>query len=539
MENPTKSAGVRVGDVLAGKYRVDGILGAGGMGVVVAAHHLQLDERVALKFLLPEASLNEEAMTRFAREAKAAVKIKSEHVARVIDVGTLETGAPYIVMEFLEGRDLAAWIHEKGPLRIDQAVEFLLQACEAIAEAHSLGIVHRDLKPANLFVVRRNDGVESVKVLDFGISKFAGSAAQGEMAGTRTSVVMGSPYYMSPEQMRSAKDVDPTSDIWALGIILYELLSGQTPFVADTFPEICIKVATEPPPPLRQVRPDVPAGLQAVVARCLEKERRDRYQDVADFAFALQEFAPRRAAASIERISGILHRTKEASSPAGASAAPGLVQGTMNPFGRTTRGSDARARRNRSGVFALLAILLLAGAGTGFALLHRAPDARPAALSGAPAFATAAPTSAIPAASATTLAPREALSPLPTPQATAQALAAEPVHTSAENVAPIAPPSVPAVTGKRGGAHAPGSATHGAAAASLTSNAGSANAPPVGAPVEATPLAAPPVPAAAPPRPTLDPNAAGAARPAPSVDCDPPYYFDANGIRVFKKECVR
>src|SRR5262245_6617782 len=187
-------SGVREGDVLAGKYRIDKILGAGGMGVVVAAHHEQLDTRVAIKFLLPQALANTEAVERFAREARAAVKIQSEHVARVSDVGTLDNGAPYMVMEYLEGSDLAAWLHESGPLPVEQAIEFVLQACEAIAEAHAIGIIHRDLKPANLFVIRRPDGVLSVKVLDFGISKATGLSASGSDM-TRTSAVMGSPLY--------------------------------------------------------------------------------------------------------------------------------------------------------------------------------------------------------------------------------------------------------------------------------------------------------------------------------------------------------
>src|SRR4051812_29611172 len=211
-------AGVREGDVLAGKYRVDKILGAGGMGVVVAAHHVQLDERVAIKFLLPEALGNAEAVARFAREARAAVKIKSEHVARVIDVGTLETGAPYMVMEYLEGGDLSQVLASRGPLPVEEAVEYVLQACEAIAHAHALGIVHRDLKPANLFLIRRPDGTNAIKVLDFGISKvMPGKSASSDNAMTRTRTVMGSPLYMSPEQMASTRDVDGRTDLWALG----------------------------------------------------------------------------------------------------------------------------------------------------------------------------------------------------------------------------------------------------------------------------------------------------------------------------------
>src|SRR5580704_2008082 len=199
---------VHRGEVLAGKYRVDRVLGEGGMGVVVAAHHLQLDQKVALKFLLPDALENSDSVARFRREAQAAVKIKSEHVARVTDVGELENGAPYIVMEYLEGSDLADWLREHGPLPIEQAVDFVLQACEALAEAHVLGIVHRDLKPANLFCLQKPDGSVCIKVLDFGISKVLtpGAASSSEM--TRTTAFLGSPLYMSPEQLQMSKGVD-------------------------------------------------------------------------------------------------------------------------------------------------------------------------------------------------------------------------------------------------------------------------------------------------------------------------------------------
>ena len=230
------------GDVLAGKYRVERVLGSGGMGVVVAAMHLTLQERVALKFLLPEGAKKEETVTRFLREARAAAKIKSEHVARVSDVGTLESGAPYLVMEYLDGSDLSALLRRDGPLPPRDAVEYVLQACEALAEAHAVGIVHRDLKPANLFLARHAGGAPRIKVLDFGISKLTArdpSMPPDDPSMTRTRAWLGSPLYMSPEQMRSARDVDTRTDIWALGVILYELLSGKPPFDGETFPELC------------------------------------------------------------------------------------------------------------------------------------------------------------------------------------------------------------------------------------------------------------------------------------------------------------
>ncbi len=366
--DPQLGAGVREGEVLAGKYRVERVLGAGGMGVVVAAHHVQLDERVALKFLLPEALGNAEAVARFAREARAAVKIKSEHVARVIDVGTLSNGAPYMVMEYLEGGDLAAWVQQRGPMPVEQAVEFVLQASVAVADAHALGIIHRDLKPANLFCVRRSDGQLTIKVLDFGISKMTDPVGISSGSATRTSALMGSPLYMSPEQMRSSKDVDARTDIWALGVILFQLLTGTTPFVGESIAELAVKVATEPPQVIRSFRPDVPRGLEAVILKCLERDRRNRYTNVAELAVALLEFGPKRAKASVERITGILQVTGVAESLSAPPPSPQPEAGTLlapetvSPVGRTAPGVPGRRTLVvGAGLFGAIAVAALAG----------------------------------------------------------------------------------------------------------------------------------------------------------------------------------
>src|SRR5689334_2466189 len=293
-----EQAGVRAGDIIAGKYRVDKVLGVGGMGVVVAAHHIDLDEKVAIKFLLPDVLGNQDAVIRFAREARAAVKIKSEHVAKVTDVGKLENGAPYMVMEYLEGTDLAGWLTQQGVLPPDLAVDFLLQACEAIAEAHTVGIVHRDLKPANLFVIRRPDGALAVKVLDFGISKAAD--AGGISSGmTHTAAFMGSPLYMSPEQMHSPKDADVRTDVWALGVILFELLTGELPFVADSIFALREQMLSTAPASLRSKRPDAPEGLEAAIQRCLDKDRQKRFQTIGELSLALLPFAPKRSKLSV------------------------------------------------------------------------------------------------------------------------------------------------------------------------------------------------------------------------------------------------
>jgi len=297
---------VAPGDVLAGKYRVTRVLRVGGMRVVVAATYIQLDEPVALKIMLPDALRSPAAETRFHWEARAAVMLRSEHVVRVSDFGTLENGAPYIVMEYLEGSDLAGVLAAHGPMPPDMAVEYIVQACDAIAEAHAKGVVHCDLKPANLFLTRRWDATPRVKVLDFGMSKAPALDEQNAGALTNTGEIMGSPPYMSPEQMKSAKDTDARTDIWALGVILYELLGGRTPFDSDTMGGMMALVRTEPPAPLSTIRAGLPRGLSEVIGRCLEKDRNQRWPSVAHLTTALAPYAPQRAKALIERIGIVL-----------------------------------------------------------------------------------------------------------------------------------------------------------------------------------------------------------------------------------------
>jgi eukaryotic-like serine/threonine-protein kinase len=280
---------VAVGEVIAGKYRVERVIGSGGMGMVVAAWHVQLDQLVAVKLLHSETAGSGDATERFRREARSAARIRSEHVARVIDVGIWTGGIPYIVMEYLDGNDLAAELAMRGPLPAEECVEYVMQAIEALAEAHAVGIVHRDLKPGNLFLARRPDGTRLLKVLDFGISKHAQA---GEVALTRTSSLIGSPLYMSPEQMRSARTVDARADIWSLGAIMFELLAGNPPFGGETVIEACTAILNDELPSLSALRPDVPPYLENVIRRCLEKERDNRYQSIGDLATDLANFSP-------------------------------------------------------------------------------------------------------------------------------------------------------------------------------------------------------------------------------------------------------
>jgi serine/threonine-protein kinase len=278
---------VQPGDVVAGKYRVERILGAGGMGVVVAATHVELAQPVALKFILPEALSGKQTIERFMREARSAARLKSEHVARVLDVGR-DGDLPYMVLELLDGVDLAKLNKTHGPLPVADSVEYVLQACEALVEAHAAQIVHRDLKPQNLFVTRRLNGTPLVKVLDFGIAKAVGP---DDVSLTDSHAIIGSPLFMAPEQMRSSKTVDARSDIWALGVVLYELLGGVLPFFGDTVTEVCIKVVNEAPPALDKLRPGLDTKLVAAVMRCLEKEPAKRWQNVAQLAAALEPFS--------------------------------------------------------------------------------------------------------------------------------------------------------------------------------------------------------------------------------------------------------
>jgi tRNA A-37 threonylcarbamoyl transferase component Bud32 len=284
------------GYILLDKYRVERVLGAGGMGVVMSAVHVHLNERVALKFLRPEV-LHGDAIQRFLREAQASARLRGEHVARVNDVGITPEGLPYMIMEYLDGGDLGELIARRGALPSGEAVDYALQVCEALAEAHSVGIVHRDIKPANIFVARRPDGSPLVKVLDFGISKLPPLVARNV---TDSQAVMGTPSYMSPEQMRSSKNIDERTDIWALGVVLYEAISRTRPFDADNFAAQCFKVAIERPP---RLSPALPRGLDAVIYRCLEKDPARRFASMADVARALAPFASarREAATIVER----------------------------------------------------------------------------------------------------------------------------------------------------------------------------------------------------------------------------------------------
>jgi serine/threonine protein kinase len=450
---------VSEGDLLAGKYRVERVLGEGGMGYVVAAIHEQLEQRVAVKLLVPELAEDPDAVERFLREARASVRIQSEHVARVIDVGELADGAPYLVMEFLSGRDLAQELEARETFEIGVAIDYVLQACEALAEAHALGVIHRDLKPANLFLTHRPDASPLVKVLDFGISKALKSQSGSVGASpslTAAQSFLGSPAYMSPEQARRPKTVDTRTDIWALGVVLYEFLGGETPFVGDVPLEVLTAAASDPMPSLREIRKDVPLELEAVIRKCLEKKADDRYQTVADFAEALRPFAPVESRRSISRIAGILrtslapaqdpgsttlksstlpspHDTAETeaapASPLPSSDARERDKDTQMDWGKSQSGTR---RSRRTLVLALGGLASLVAVGLGLhgvgSRAEVVPPPPPERAHAAQASIPAQPTATVPVA----------LTPPPAPTVTAPAPSAAPAASVSATPTPVA-----------------------------------------------------------------------------------------------------
>jgi serine/threonine-protein kinase len=277
-------------ELLGGRYRVKRELGRGGMGTVLLAHHEELDQDVAIKVLSPEVATNHEFIVRLRREAKAIAKLKSEHAVRVTDVDTLDEAGPYMVMDYLEGRNLRQEVDARGPLPVGEVVGYVLEALDALVEAHALGIVHRDLKPSNLFLAQQPSGTRCVKVLDFGISK-VGIVSDLSDDLTSSRALLGTPLYMSPEQLRSPKDVDARADVWSLGVVMYELLAGQTPFNGSTVGELCFAIAETTPKPLRAFRGDVPSALDRIVQRCLRRDPADRFTSAAELFEALSPLA--------------------------------------------------------------------------------------------------------------------------------------------------------------------------------------------------------------------------------------------------------
>jgi serine/threonine-protein kinase len=426
----TETDAIRGGTLLAGKYRVEKVLGEGGMGFVVAAEHVYLHEEVAIKLLRGDRTGCDRSGERLMREARAASRIRSEHVARVFDVGLLEDGAPYIVMERLRGKDLAAVLDQEGPLRVPTAVDYLLQACEAMAEAHVLGIVHRDLKPANLFLTRRMDGSACIKVLDFGISKMtrtgptpaessppsarparwdaqtvdppdsappkpraaaprSGARDMGSVSLTGTDARVGSPRYMSPEQLRGGREIDGRSDIWSLGVILYELVTGVPAFLGATQEELEAAILDGEPTPIGTLDTKVPHELEQAVTRCLRKDPAERPADVASFATALAPLGTSSARSSAARIAKIAATNREV--PDGESPKPDVFAVTQaRPAGpsRAWR-APATIATTAAGVILMASVIWIGRAPAPASTAAAAAPSAPIPMSAEPAASTA------------------------------------------------------------------------------------------------------------------------------------------------------
>lgn len=444
------SVPVAEGDVLAGKYRVEKVLGQGAMGVVVAAKHIHLDQRVAIKFLTGRAT--REVLGRFQREAQAASKLRNEHIARVIDFGDLDGGLPYLVMEYLSGQDLQQVLKAEGPLPMHEAIGHILQVCEAMAEAHSAGIIHRDLKPSNLFLTMGSDGSKMVKVLDFGIAKAMGAPdePEGGMSLTRTEAVLGSPLYMSIEQVRSSRDVDARADIYSIGAILYQLLTGRVPYEAQTFPELILKLGTEEPPPPSMFRADIPPPLEETILRCLERDRTKRFPNLGELAAALAPFALDEHIGSAERA---LRTIDKAAGPGSTTLSPAALRATRSSLAGTRTASSmsstttADPRSGRMKTVGLAAIALVLGMASVLALV--AFISKPGGGAGGPAAGgTGAPAAPQPASSPagvdTSITPVVVPAPYNPPAAATAQPTAKPTTTAA--APPPAPPAEPRPT---------------------------------------------------------------------------------------------
>jgi serine/threonine-protein kinase len=403
-DEPAKTADTqfREGDVLLAKYRVERVLGQGGMGIVLSVRHMELEELFAMKLLLPQALDNPKAASRFLREARAAARLKGEHAVKVFDVGRLDGDAPYIVMEYLQGSDLKELLVAQGPLPVEEVITYLLQVCEALAEAHGMGIIHRDLKPSNLFLIQRPNGSACVKVIDFGISKVV-TQEGGDL--TSSGAMVGSPLYMSPEQMMHSKNLDARSDIWAMGVVLYELVTGKVPFEGETFTQIVGRVLNHEPLLPSQVHPDLPEWVDAVVMRCLRKKPEERFQRIDELAAALRSRARVAVGAMTDPALTDTVRAPQRplSSSDGESVRTALAQSRADETG-PSRSRLASRRRTLIGMVAAGIALV-----TGGAWLLRGPSSHtdmaapamdaPAAPAGAvPALAPTAPTlGAVPA----------------------------------------------------------------------------------------------------------------------------------------------
>jgi serine/threonine-protein kinase len=467
-------------------------LGAGGMGSVWLAEHISLRTHVVVKFMAAELANSAEAIERFSREAAAAAQVKSPHVVQMLDHGVTPQGIPFIVMELLEGHDLGRELAARGRLTIPETAEIVVQVCKALSRAHERGIVHRDIKPDNIFLCDSSDGETFVKLLDFGIAKADGRL--GGSGGTKTGAMIGTPYYMSPEQMVGAKTLDFRTDLWSLGVVAYECVVGKKPFDEETFGALAIRVHSGALPVPSSVEPSLPPGFDAWFATACARDLGARFPNAKELGAALARVATGANVASGPGVTRPVAPTPHPVAPSGAGGTLPLASGTDAGVGMASQVPRPPGVRGAAG-WALAVVTALVVLAIGGALaLHRFGATAPAYGKPAPsASASAVPNPAVPP-----VAPSAPSAPAEPPGASGNALEPEPA-ASRVALAPLA-------------------------------EAGSPQPP---APSKVKPAAAPTV------APTsARPASAPAAAPAAPANCNPPFFFDARGNRVFKPECL-
>jgi serine/threonine-protein kinase len=350
---------LRVGDMIDGRYRIDAVMGDGGMSSIYRATHTVLEQSVAIKVVAPAMRFLPGMVARFLREARAATQLKGQHVIRVFDIGTTEAVGPYMVMEYLEGRDLGAILRDGSPIPVTQAVDYIVQACEALAEAHGLGIIHRDLKPANLFVTRGTRGLPFVKLIDFGISRIDSSLVSGNRSLTSPGVVMGSPGYMAPEQMLGNAKIDARADIWGLGAVLYELITRRRPFDGPSLQATYVASMVAPSKP-SSLREGLPPGLDDVILRCLKPVSSARFANVAQLAAALLPFSSEHACLRARDVALVLETAR---ARAGDDDTMAWGPGSTASASRASAGARSRSPRRIAGAIAAAALAGILGFG--------------------------------------------------------------------------------------------------------------------------------------------------------------------------------
>jgi serine/threonine-protein kinase len=355
-----------LGAILGQKYKVRRRIGEGGMGTVWEAEHTLIGRRVAIKTLRPEFAHSVEVVTRFHREAQAASRIGHVNITEVTDLGITDQGTPYLVMEYLEGESLARVLEHERTLGVARAADIIGQTLGALAAAHAKGIIHRDLKPENIFLTDHGGRTDFVKLLDFGISKFQSPA--GDQRLTTTGVALGTPYYMAPEQAAGCADCDHRVDVYATGALLYEMMTGRSPYKGSNYNNLLAQIVTSDPPPLRELRPDLDAGFAAVIERAMRRNPADRFADAGRMLQALLPFGARRT--PFEQQAG---GAEEAAADA-AEAAPAAEDWTVNAAPRLGTGpAEAAAPGSRGTIYSAGAGLLLLGLVAGWLLLRDRP----------------------------------------------------------------------------------------------------------------------------------------------------------------------